>query len=301
MPSSSFFESSRPTTPSATSSALSMRGPDQMIAESASCGRSRVMSVSAPSGQTTCMSIGTPAAISSPCSEAVKPSTACLLAAYTARPGTGVSADIDPRLITCMFWPPFCLIALYGGARAPDHSEHVDLGDQANLVVGLVPDLARAQDARVVDPDLERPALGGGARGAAVRLGVAHVDLHREATHLLRGGGGRLGVDVGGEHRVAAAASRFAIARPKPRPAPVTTAAPEPSGGVAASERAGGCGKRALDAAMALALPRERAHVAVEVDLDRVPRRGDVALAQRLVLALDRRAHPIGSGSAALP
>ena len=93
---------------------------------------------------------------------------------------------------------------VYGRARAPDHPEHVDLGDQADLVVGLVPDLARAQHAGVVDPDLERPALGGGARRAPVRLGIAHVDLHREAADLLRGRGCRVDVDVRGEHRVAA-------------------------------------------------------------------------------------------------
>ena len=73
------------------------------------------------------------------------------------------------------------LHGVYGRARPPDHPEQVDLDLEAHLVVRVLPGLARAQHARVVDPDLERPALQRRARRAAMRLGVAHVELLREA------------------------------------------------------------------------------------------------------------------------
>ena len=50
-----------------------------------------------------------------------------------------------------------------------------------HVVVRLLPGLRRSHHAGVVHPHLERPALGSGRGGRAVRLRIAHVELHREA------------------------------------------------------------------------------------------------------------------------
>ena len=77
----SFFESSSATACSATSSGVSRRGPDQLIAAAGSSSCSRSSCVSAASGQSAWTVIGIPASRRSPWSEPVKPSTACLVAA----------------------------------------------------------------------------------------------------------------------------------------------------------------------------------------------------------------------------
>ena len=94
-----------------------------------------------------------------------------------------------------------------------------DVALKAHVVVRLLPRLHGAHHPGVVHPDLERAALAGRTGGRAVGVGVAHVELHREAADLVRRGGGRLGVHVRGEHGVAASrqAARDLAAEAAPR------------------------------------------------------------------------------------
>ena len=145
-----------------------------------------------------------PASSRSPWSDSVKPEHRVLRRRRRRRgPGTGPNDDIDAMFTMS---PPPRPHRLDRGARAPQHAEEVDLDQQAHLVVGVLPGLLRAQDAGVVDPDLERAALGRGGRHRAVGVRVAHVLGHRPGALAEQLGGlaGGVLVHVGDEHVEAA-------------------------------------------------------------------------------------------------
>ena len=85
----------------------------------------------------------------------------------------------------------------------------------ADLVVGVLPGLRGAQDAGVVDPHLQRPALGGGRGDLAVAVRVADVLCHVPGVLAEQLGGlaGGVLVHVRDEHGVAACASAGARSR----------------------------------------------------------------------------------------
>jgi hypothetical protein len=83
---------------------------------------------------------------------------------------------------------------------AVDRSQRVDLEQRPSGLGVVLPDVAGDQDARVVDPHVERPrSLGRHRRRGAACLGVADVERRpvRRRPDLAGGGLGRLGVDVG--------------------------------------------------------------------------------------------------------
>ena len=106
--------------------------------------------------------------------------------------------------------PPSGAHRLDRRARAPQDAEEVGLHHQAGLVVGVLPGLRGAQDAGVVDPDLQRSPLGRGRGDLAVSVGVA--DVLPQVPHVLAqqlgGLAGRVLVHVRDEYRVSACAQQ---------------------------------------------------------------------------------------------
>lgn len=92
-------------------------------------------------------------------------------------------------------------------ARAPHDAQHVGFDGQADVGVGVLPRLPGSQDAGVVDPHDQAPALGGLSGHRTVRVGVAHVQhpRPRSTANLLGGLIGARRVQVGDEHVVATA------------------------------------------------------------------------------------------------
>ena len=94
-----------------------------------------------------------------------------------------------------------------GRAGAPHDAQHVRLDDQADVGIGVLPRLLGAQDAGVVDPHDQAPALGGLRGDRAMPVGVAHVQRPRPGAtaDFLGGLLGARRVQVGDEHVVATA------------------------------------------------------------------------------------------------
>ena len=122
------FESSSPTTAVATSSADSMRGAVQMIADSGSAARSRVMSVSAPSGQTACGGDRRAGGDQVALQRRGEAQHRVLGGRVHGQPRHGRQGGQRRQVDHVHVLPAALAHRVDRGARAPDHAHQVDLG-----------------------------------------------------------------------------------------------------------------------------------------------------------------------------